>query len=77
MNRSWVLTAVLLLSLPACLAGQSPATWHDSSPHKIQFVTVDKDVKLEVLDWAAPDGHWCYCLVEEIPRMCMTISLRS
>lgn len=51
MNRSWVLTAVLLLSLAAGLAGQSPATWHDPSPHKIQFVTVDKDVKLEVLDW--------------------------
>jgi non-heme chloroperoxidase len=23
----------------------------DSSPHSVQFVTVDKDVKLEVLDW--------------------------
>ena len=23
----------------------------DTSPHKIQFITVDKDVKLEVLDW--------------------------
>jgi non-heme chloroperoxidase len=27
------------------------AVWHDSSPHKIQFITVDRDVKLEVLDW--------------------------
>ena len=25
--------------------------WKDPSPHKVQFVTVDKDVKLEVLDW--------------------------
>jgi len=25
--------------------------WQDPSPHKVQFVTVDKDVKLEVLDW--------------------------
>lgn len=25
--------------------------WKDPSPHTIQFVTVDKDVKLEVLDW--------------------------
>ena len=25
--------------------------WHDPSPHTVQFVTVDKDVKLEVLDW--------------------------
>jgi non-heme chloroperoxidase len=27
------------------------ATWHDPSPHRITFVTVDNDVKLEVLDW--------------------------
>jgi pimeloyl-ACP methyl ester carboxylesterase len=26
--------------------------WKDSSPHAIQFVTVNRDVKLEVLDWA-------------------------
>jgi non-heme chloroperoxidase len=51
MNRSWVLAAVLLLSLAAGLAGQSPATWHDPSPHTVQLVTVDQDVKLEVLDW--------------------------
>ena len=25
--------------------------WKDSSPHNIQFVTVDGDVRLEVLDW--------------------------
>jgi non-heme chloroperoxidase len=25
--------------------------WKDPSPHTIQFVTVEKDVKLEVLDW--------------------------
>src|SRR5271156_4655198 len=27
------------------------AVWHDTSPHAAQFITVDKDVKLEVLDW--------------------------
>jgi non-heme chloroperoxidase len=27
------------------------AGWHDPSPHTVQFITVDKDVKLEVLDW--------------------------
>jgi non-heme chloroperoxidase len=27
------------------------AVWHDPSPHTVQFITVDKDVKLEVLDW--------------------------
>jgi non-heme chloroperoxidase len=25
--------------------------WHDPSPHTVQFIGVDKDVKLEVLDW--------------------------
>jgi non-heme chloroperoxidase len=28
-----------------------PAAWHDPSPHTIQFVPVDHDVRLEVLDW--------------------------
>jgi non-heme chloroperoxidase len=32
-------------------AGNQPAAWHDPSPHTAQFITVDKDVKLEVLDW--------------------------
>src|SRR3972149_8748496 len=33
---------------------QQPASWRDPSPHTIQFVTVDKDVRLEVLDWGGP-----------------------
>ena len=28
----------------------------DPTPHSIRFVTVDKDVKLEVLDWEGPGG---------------------
>jgi non-heme chloroperoxidase len=28
----------------------------DSSPHKVQFVTVQPEVKLEVLDWGGPKG---------------------
>lgn len=43
------LLALLLAALPAF--AQESAPWHDPSPHKAQFVTVDKDVKLEVLDW--------------------------
>jgi pimeloyl-ACP methyl ester carboxylesterase len=38
-----------LLALP--LHSQSPATWKDPSPHTTQFVTVEKGVRLEVLDW--------------------------
>ena len=33
------------------LSAQQPAPWHDPSPHSVQFVTVDENVKLEVLDW--------------------------
>lgn len=40
----------LLLTVSPSFAQQA-APWHDPSPHKTQFVTVDKDVKLEVLDW--------------------------
>jgi non-heme chloroperoxidase len=44
-------TTVLLLSLTARASAQQAAPWHDPSPHKVQFVTVDNNVKLEVLDW--------------------------
>lgn len=33
------------------LYSQRPVPWRDPSPHATQFVTVDKDVRLEVLDW--------------------------
>ena len=43
---------VLLVAFFArSLFAQQPVAWHDSSPHTIQFVTVDDNVKLEVLDW--------------------------
>ncbi len=32
-------------------AGEGTARPLDPSPHTVQFITVDKDVKLEVLDW--------------------------
>ncbi len=48
----WVPAFVLLLfSLTARVSAQQPAPWHDPSPHTVQFVTVDENVKLEVLDW--------------------------
>ena len=33
------------------LFAQQPVAWHDPSTHTIKFVTVDRGVKLEVLDW--------------------------
>jgi non-heme chloroperoxidase len=43
---------LVLIALVALSAGVLHAqNQTDSSPHTVQFVTVDKDVKLEVLDW--------------------------
>jgi pimeloyl-ACP methyl ester carboxylesterase len=30
---------------------QEPAVWHDPSPHSVQFIKVEGEVRLEVLDW--------------------------
>jgi pimeloyl-ACP methyl ester carboxylesterase len=41
--------------LPLTLARATPATaWKDPSSHTVSFVTADRDVKLEVLDWGGP-----------------------
>jgi pimeloyl-ACP methyl ester carboxylesterase len=44
---------VVIVSLPmaSLLPAQQMTKWRDPSQHKIQFVTVDKNVQLEVLDW--------------------------
>src|ERR1039458_1970022 len=41
---------VLVLAVSASRA-QEPSSWHDPSRHKVQFVTVEDGVRLEVLDW--------------------------
>ena len=46
------LGAVLLISLAA--RGQGAGAWQDPSLHKVQFVTVEDGIQLEVLDWG---GH--------------------
>jgi non-heme chloroperoxidase len=45
------LTFLLLTAFAWHVSAQGTAAWRDPSPHMVQFVTVDKDVKLEVLDW--------------------------
>jgi non-heme chloroperoxidase len=42
---------ILLIALLAPFYSQQSAAWRDPSPHTVQFVTVDKNVRLEVLDW--------------------------
>jgi pimeloyl-ACP methyl ester carboxylesterase len=44
-------TFILTSSIAALVYSQSPKPWTDPSPHKVSFITVDKDVRLEVLDW--------------------------
>lgn len=54
-HRTWLSVVVLpivLLLAPLC-AQESPA-WRDPSSHRVQFVTVDDNVRLEVLDWGGP-----------------------
>ena len=41
----------LVLGLAVPLGAQDSAAWRDPSPHRIQFVTVDDNVRLEVLEW--------------------------
>src|SRR5260370_38795617 len=43
--------SMLLVSLMVPLRSQQPPARKDPSPHITQFVTVDKNVRLEVLDW--------------------------
>jgi non-heme chloroperoxidase len=43
--------AILLLSVPSLFAQNPPSNSSDKSPHATRFVVVDKDVKLELLDW--------------------------
>jgi pimeloyl-ACP methyl ester carboxylesterase len=43
--------SILLVSSVASLRAQKAQEWKDPSPHITQFVTVDKNVRLEVLDW--------------------------
>jgi non-heme chloroperoxidase len=51
-DRRWVTVALLLVaSLAGRASAQEAAPWRDPSPHSVQFVTVEANVKLEVLDW--------------------------
>ena len=53
MNRDAGLALVLLVLTVATLSGRqgAGAPWQDPTAHRIQFVTVDTGVTLEVVDW--------------------------
>jgi hypothetical protein len=48
--RSVVLVVSLMLLVARGTSAEEPSA-PDKSPHKVRFVTVDKHVRLEVLDW--------------------------
>lgn len=49
--RKFLTVLALGLALSAIGIGQDSQPWHDPSQHKVQFVTVEDGVRLEVLDW--------------------------
>jgi non-heme chloroperoxidase len=54
MNRVFTILPLILIGgilLVGNACTHTSASWHDSSPHQVQFVTVQDNVKLEVLDW--------------------------
>jgi len=50
LRRGYLVFAILLVSCSR-LGSQQSLAWRDPSPHRALFVAVDKDVRLEVLDW--------------------------
>jgi pimeloyl-ACP methyl ester carboxylesterase len=49
-----LISLVLGTFLVAEVHTQSSAQWKDPSPHSTRFVSVEKNVQLEVLDWGGP-----------------------
>src|SRR5206468_12208710 len=47
---------ILFIALLAPLYSQQSASWRDPSSHTVQFVSADKNVRLEVLDWGGSGG---------------------
>lgn len=51
MSRDVLFAGLAVLLFASNVAPQQPGEWQDPSPHTVQFVAVDTDVKLQVLDW--------------------------
>jgi len=48
---SWLLAQQPAPLPPSTTVKQEPTAWRDPAPHRMRFVTVDKGMRLEVLDW--------------------------
>ena len=53
---SRLLHATTLAACAACVYPAPAQNRIDTSAHTVQFVSVEPDVKLEVLDWGERDG---------------------
>lgn len=51
LRRNYFCSPILLIALLAPLYSQQSVPWRDPSPHTVRFVTVEENVRLEVLDW--------------------------
>jgi pimeloyl-ACP methyl ester carboxylesterase len=49
-----LVSSIPLFFLANALSGQTSVVWKDPSPHTTQFVSVEKNVRLEVLEWGGP-----------------------
>jgi non-heme chloroperoxidase len=77
MNRtSATVCVVQVLATMAILSAQQP--WKDPTKHSVQFVTVDKNVQLEMLDWGGTgrpvvlltgSGHTAHVYDEFAPKL--------
>ena len=61
--------AAVLVFLACPFLAQQSTGWRDPSPHKIQFVTVDENARLEVLDWGG-SGRPLDIVSEPTPTVC-------
>jgi hypothetical protein len=79
-SRTFALTiAPLAFWISVVWAGQpGGAAWQDPTSHKVQFVTVDEGVRLEVLDWGGSgrnvvlltgSGHTAHVYDEFAPKL--------
>jgi non-heme chloroperoxidase len=50
-HRGLLVVPLLALSLLSWTRAADPTPWRDPSPHKVKFVTVAENVRLETLDW--------------------------
>src|SRR5947207_12444720 len=51
-TKSRFVSRLFAIVISSVLAdAQPPVGWHDPSPHKVQFIRVQENVLLEVLDW--------------------------